>query len=208
MQKELKWKQWKILLSWAPKSLLYGDCTREIKMHLVHGTKVMAKLGSIFKTKDITLPTKVPYSQSHGFSSSQVWMRDLDHKEDKVLKNCPFKLWCWGRLESSLGSKTKTVHPKGNQPCIFVGRTDAETETPVLATWDEELTHWKRPWCWESLKASGEEGSRRWDGWMASLTQWTWVWANSRRQWRAGKPGMLQSMGWQRLGHDLVTEQQ
>ena len=208
MQKELKWKQWKILLSWAPKSLPYGDCTHEIKMNLVHGRKVMAKLGSIFKNQRHHFANKSPYNQSHGFSSSQVWIRELDHKEDKVPKNCPFKLWCWQRLECSLGSKTKTVHPKGNQPCVFIGRTDAETEAPVLATWDEELTHWKRPWCWESLKASGEEGSRGWDGWMASLTQWTWVWANSKRQWRAGKPGMLQSMGWQRLGHDLVTEQQ
>ena len=77
----------------------------------------------------------------------------------------------------------------------------------TLATWCKEPTHWKTPWCWERLKAGGEPGNRRWDGWMASLTQWTWVWANSGRQWRTGKPGLLQSMGSQRVGHNLVTEQ-
>ena len=65
----------------------------------------------------------------------------------------------------------------------------------TLATWFEELTHWKRHWCWERLKAGGEGDDRGWDGWMASLTQWTWVWANSERWWRTGKPGVLQSMG-------------
>ena len=64
-----------------------------------------------------------------------------------------------------------------------------------LATWCEELTHWKRPWCWERLKAGGKGDGRRWDGWMVSLTQWTWVWANFRCWWWTKKPGMLQSIG-------------
>ena len=76
----------------------------------------------------------------------------------------------------------------------------------VLATWYKELTHWKRPWCWESLKAGREGDNRRWDGWMASLTWWTRVWASSRSWWWTGKPGVLQSMGSQRLGHDWATE--
>ena len=76
----------------------------------------------------------------------------------------------------------------------------------TLATWCEELTHWKRPWCWERLKAGGEGDDRGWDGWMASPTQWTWVWVNSGSWWWTGKPGVLQSMGWQRVGHDWVTE--
>ena len=80
-------------------------------------------------------------------------------------------------------------------------------EIHTLATWWEELTHWERPWCWERLGA-GEGGSRRWDGWMVSLTQWTWVWANSGRQWKTGKTGVLESMGLQRVGHNLATEQQ
>ena len=69
----------------------------------------------------------------------------------------------------------------------------------TLATWCEKLTHWKRPWCWERLKVGGEGDDRRWDGWMASPTWWTWVWASSGSWWRTGKPGMLQSMGLQEL---------
>ena len=78
----------------------------------------------------------------------------------------------------------------------------------TLPTWCKDPRHWKRPWFWERLKGEGEGGNRGWDGWMASLTEWTWVWANSGRWWRTGKPGVLQSMGLQRVGHDLATEQQ
>ena len=76
----------------------------------------------------------------------------------------------------------------------------------TLATWCQELTHWKRLWFWERLKAGGEGEDRGWDGWMASLTRWTWVWAIFRSRWWTGKPGILQSMGSQRVGHDWVTE--
>ena len=72
----------------------------------------------------------------------------------------------------------------------------------------QEPTHWKRPWCWERLRAGGEGDDRGWDGWMVSLTQWTWVWANSGRWWRAGKPGVLQSMWSQRVRHNWATEPQ
>ena len=72
----------------------------------------------------------------------------------------------------------------------------------TLATWFQEPTHWKRPWCWERLKAKGEGGNRGLDGQIASPTQWTWIWANSGRQWR---PGMLQSMGSQRVRHSDCT---
>ena len=82
-----------------------------------------------------------------------------------------------------------------------IGRTDAESETPwtewtpCLATWCEELTHWKRSWCWERLKAKGEGDDRGWDGWMVSPTQWIWVWVGSWSWWWTGKPGIMQSMG-------------
>ena len=76
----------------------------------------------------------------------------------------------------------------------------------TLATWCEELTHLKRLWCWEGLGAGGEGDNRGWDGWMASLTQWTWVWVNSGSWWLTGRPGMLRFMGLQRVGHDWVTE--
>ena len=75
-----------------------------------------------------------------------------------------------------------------------------------LATWCKELTHLKRSWCWERLKMGGEGDDKWWDGWMASPTQWTWVWVNSRSWWQTGKPGVLQSMGSQRVRHDWGTE--
>ena len=77
----------------------------------------------------------------------------------------------------------------------------------ILATWCEELTHWKRPWCWEGLKAGGEGDNRRWDVWMAFLTRWMWVWASFGGWWWTGKPGVLQSMELQRVGHDWEIEQ-
>ena len=76
----------------------------------------------------------------------------------------------------------------------------------ILATSCEELTHWKRLWCWEGLRAGGEGDDRGWDGWMASLIRWTWVWVNSGSWWWTGRPGVLQFMGLQRVGHDWVTE--
>ena len=76
----------------------------------------------------------------------------------------------------------------------------------TLATWCEELAHWKRLWCWERLKAGGEGDNRGWDGLMVSLTQWIWVWASFRSWWWTGKPGVLQSMDSQRVRHDWVTE--
>ena len=76
----------------------------------------------------------------------------------------------------------------------------------TLATWCEELTHLKRTWCWERMKVRGEGDDRGWDGWMAPLTQWIWVWMNYRSWWWTGRPGVLQSMGSQRLGHDWATE--
>ena len=156
----------------------------------------MTNLESTLKCRDITLLTKVFIAKAMVFSSSHVWMWVLDHKESWALKN-----WCFWTvvlektLENPLDCKEiQSVHPKGDQSWIFTGRTDAKTETLTLATWCKDLTHLKRPWCWERLKA-GEGDDRGWDGWMASLTQWTWVWVNSESWWWTGKPGVLQSMG-------------
>ena len=104
----------------------------------------------------------------------------------------------------------KADNPKRNQSWIFIVRTDVEAETPILwpILWREELTHWERPWCWERLKVGGKGDDRGWDGWMASLTQRTWVWVNSRSWWWTGRPGVLQSMRSQRVGHDWASEQQ
>ena len=110
-------------------------------------------------------------------------------------------------VESLLDCKEiQPVHPKENKSWIFIRRTDAEAETSVLlATWWEELTHLKRPWCWERLKVGGEGDERGWDGWMESLTQWTWVWVISGSWWWTGKPGKLQSIRSQGVRHVWAT---
>ena len=80
-------------------------------------------------------------------------------------------------------------------------------KTPILWPPDnKELTHWKRPWCWERLKVGGEGDNRGWDGWLVPPIWWTWVWVSSGSWWWTGKPGVLQSMGSQRVGHNWVTE--
>ena len=111
-------------------------------------------------------------------------------------------------LKSPLDCKEiQPIHPKGIQSWIFIGRINVEAETPnTLATWCKELTHLKKSWCWERLKARREGDGRGWDGWMASLTQWTWVWVSSRSWWWTRKPVVVHSMRLQRVGHEWATE--
>ena len=133
---------------------------------------------------------------------------DVRVRESWALKNwCFWTMMLEKTLKSPLDHKEiQPVNPKGNQSWRFVGRTDVETETPTLATWCEELTPWKKPWCWARLKAGGEGDDRGWDGWMASPTQWTWVWVNSRSWWWTGRPCMLHSVESQRVRQDWATE--
>ena len=151
--------------------------------------------------------SKGPFSQSYGFFSSHVWMWELDYKEIWGLKN-----WCFWTvvlektLESPLDCKEiQPVHPKGNQSWIFIGRTDVEAETPIFVHLMQRTDSFETQ-CWKWLKAGGEGDDRRWDGWMASPTRWTWVWASSRNWWWTGRPGVLQSMRSQRVRHDQATE--
>ena len=129
-------------------------------------------------------------------------------KKAKYQRIDAFELWCWRSLLRVLDYKEiQSVHPKGNQPWMLIGRTEVEAETTnILATWCAELTHLKRLWCWERLKAGGKGDDRGWDGWMASPTQWIWVWESSRSWWWTGRPGVLQFMGLQRVGQDWATE--
>ena len=133
---------------------------------------------------------------------------ELNHKEGWVPKN-----WCFGTVvlekifESPLDSKIKPVNPKGNKPWIFTRRTDSETEAPTL--WSPDAKSWltgKDPDAGKNWRQKGEADDKGWDGWMASMTQWTWIWANSGRWCKTGKPGVLQPMGLQGVGHEW-TEQ-
>ena len=162
--------------------------------------KVMTNLDSILKSRDY-FANKCPCNQGYGFSSSHVWMWELDYKESWALKN-----WCFctvaleKTLERPLDLK-RSNHSILKRSVLGVHWKDWcwNWNSNTLATWCEELTHLKRPWCWERLRAGGEGDYRGWDGWMASPTQWTWVWVNSGSWWWTG---VLQFMGLQRVGHD------
>ena len=118
-----------------------------------------------------------------------------------------FELWCWRRLESTLDwREIQSVYPKGNQSWIFIGKTDVETETPIL--WPPDLKSW---FIWKDPDAGKdwrrvEKVTTGWGGWMASPPQCTWVWACSRNWWWTGKSGVQQSMGSQRVRYNWVTE--
>ena len=117
-----------------------------------------------------------------------------------------FELWCWRRFLRVPWTARKTNQSILRKSVLNIHRKDWcwSWNSNTLAIWCKELTHWKRPCCWKRLKTGGEGDNRGCDGWMASLTQWTWVWVNSGSWWTR-RPGMLQSMGSQRVGHDWVT---
>ena len=110
--------------------------------------------------------------------------------------------WCWGRDFLDISTELNT--PFSGIVCMVLLLQSSK----LISICSYVCLLWKKPRCWGRLRARGEEGNRRWDGCVTSLTQWTWVWAKSEREWMTGKPGMLQSMGSQRVGHDWATEQQ
>ena len=152
---------------------------------------------------------KEPSSQRYGFSSGPVWMWKLDYEESWVPKH-----WCFWTvvlektLESPLNCKEiQLVHSEGDKLWDFFGRNDTKEETPVL--WPLHAKSWligKDSDAGRDWGAGGEEDNRRWDGWMASLTRWTWVWVNSGSWWWTARPGVLRFMGSQRVRHNRATE--
>ena len=161
----------------APWKKSYDQCRQHIKKQSHH------------------LADKSLDSQSYGFSSSHVWMWELDHKEDCALKNWCFQIVVLEKaLEIPLDSKKiKPINPKWNQPWIFIGRTEAEATIFWPPDAKSRLTG-KDPDAGIDWGQEEKGVTEEWNSWMASPTQWTWVSANSRRWWRTRKPGMLQSM--------------
>ena len=185
-----------------------GDCNHEIKRHFLLGRKSMTNLDSILKCRDITLPTKVHLIKAMVFPVVTHGCESWTLKKAEQRRIDAFELWCWGRLLRvawTAGRSNQSIL-KESSPKYSLEGLMLKLKLHTLATWCEELTHWKRPWCWERLKAGREGVDRGWDGWMASPTQWIWIWVSSGSWWRTGKPGMLQSMGSQRVAHDWATE--
>ena len=185
-----------------------GDCSHEIKRRLLLGRKVMTNLDSILKSRDITLPKKVHLVKAMVFPVVMYGCESWTIKKAEHWRTDAFELWCWRRLltvpwtaRRSNQSILKEISPGRSLEGLML-----KLKLNTLATWWEELTHWKRPWCLERLRAEGEVDDRGWDGGMASPTQWTWVWVDSGNWWWTGRPGMLQRTGSQRIRHDWATE--
>ena len=186
-----------------------GDCTHEIKKATYSLEEKLWPTWTAYKKAETLFADKGLSSQSYGFSSSHVWMWELNHKEGWLTKN-----WCFWTVVlemtlESLGLQGDPTSQSLRKSVLNIHWKDWcwSWSSNTVATWCEELTHEKRPWCWEKLKAGGEGDDWGWDGCRAPLTQWTWVWASSGRLWRTGKPGVLLSMRWRTVGHDWVTEQ-
>ena len=137
---------------------------------------------------------KSPSSQSYGFSSSHVWSWTIKKAEHWRIDafECGVGEDSWEFLGLQ-GDSSSPSYRKSVLNIPWKGRCWSWNSN-TSATWWEELTHLKRPWCWERLRAGGEGDDRGWDGWMASPTQWTWVWMNSGSWWWTGRPVLLLSM--------------
>ena len=160
------------------------------------------------KSRDIILPTKVHLVKAMVFPVVMYGCESWTIKKAEHQRSDAFELWCWRRLLQSLGLQGDPTSPSQRRSILGVHWKDWcwSWNSNILATCCKELTHLKKPWCWEGLGAGGEGDNREWDDWMASPTQWTCVWVNSGSWWWTGRPGMLQSMGSQRVRHDWATE--
>jgi len=168
----------------------------------------MTNLDGILKSRDIILPTKVHTGKTLVFPVVLYGCKSWTIKKTEHWRTDSFELWCWRRLSESLKLQgDKPINPKGNQSWIFIGRTHVEAKTQYFVHLMQRADTLEKNPAGKDWRQE-EKGMTEWDGWMASPTQWTWVWASSRRWWRTGKPGMLQSMGPQRVGHIWVTTQQ
>ena len=202
------WKQCQTLFLGAPKSLQMVTAAMELKDTYSLEGKLWPNLDSIFKSRDITLPTKVSLVKAMVFPVVMYGCESWTVKKAECWRIDAFELWCWRRLlrvpwtaMRSNQSILKEISPG----CSLEGMM-LKLKLQYLGTSCEELTHWKRLWCWEGLGAGGEGDDRGWDGLMASLTRWICVWVNSESWWWTGKPGVLQFMGSQSVGHNWVTE--
>ena len=197
-----QWKQWETIFL-GSKITADGDCSHEIKRPLFLGRKVMTNLDS----RDITLST-VCLVKAMVFPVVMYGCESWTIKKAECRIIDGFELWCWRRL-----LRVSWTARRSNQSILWEISPEYSLEGLMLKLKGQyfghlmkELTHLKRPSCWERLKAEGEGDNRGWHFWMASATQWTWVWVNSRSWWWTGRPGVLQSMGLQRVRHDWATE--
>ena len=202
-----QWKQWQILFSWGPKSLQMVTAAMKLK-DVCFLEKSYDKSRQHIKKQRHYFVTKVHLVKAVVFPVVMHGCEGWTIKKAECQRIDAFELWCWRRLlrvpwtaRRSNQSVLKEINPEYSLEGLWWSLS-----SNTLATWCEELTHWKIPWCWEGLGAGREGDDRGWDGWMASPTRWTWVWVNSGSWWWTGRPGVLRFMGLQRVRHDWATE--
>ena len=162
----------------------YGDCSHELRRQLLLGRKMMTNLDRVLKSRDDA--DKGPYSWGYFLPSGHIQLREVDCKEGRVTKNgCLWTVMLEKTPESLLDSKE-------SNPEYSLERLMLKLQYFGHLMWTNNL---ESPWCWERLRAEGEEGVRGWDGWMASPMQWSWTWANFGRLWGTGRPGVLWPRG-------------
>ena len=185
-----------------------GDCSHEIKKHLLLGRKVITNLDSILKSSDIALPTKVLLVKATVFPVVLFGCEIWTVKWTKHRRISSFELWCWKALLRVFWTARRS-----NESILKEISPDYSLEGLMLKLKLQYFGH--QMWRADSLektlmlgklKAGWEGDDRRWDVWMASLTRWTWVWVSSRNWWWIWRPGMLQYMGSQRFRHNWMTE--
>ena len=187
-----QWKQCQTILL-GSKITVDGDCSHEIKRRLLLGRKVMTNLHSILKSRDITLPTKFHLVKAMVSPVVKYRCKSWIIKKVECQRINAFELWCWRRLLRVPWTSRRSNQSILKEISLNIHWQDWcwSWNSNTLATWRKDSTHWKRPWCWERLKAGGEGDNREWYGWMVSLMRWTRVWVRSRSWWWAGRPGML-----------------
>ena len=202
-----QWKECQTLFWGAPKSLQMVIAAMKLKDPYSLEVKLWPNLESILKSRDVTLPTKVHLVKSIVFPLVMYGCESWTLKKAECWRIDAFELWCWRRLLRVPWTSRRSNRSILKRLVLGVHWKDwCWRWNSKLATWCEELTHLKRPWCWKRLRAGAEEDERGWDGWMASPTQWTWVWVDSGSWWWTGRPGILWFMELQRLGQNWVTE--
>ena len=188
----------------APKSLQMVTAAMIIKRCLLLWRKVMTNLDSIFKSRDITLPTKVCLVKAMVFPVVMYGCESWTIKKAEHQRIDAFELWWWRRLlrvswtvRISNQSILEEISPECSLEVLMLKLKLQYFGHPM---WRADLFEKTR--CWERLKVEGEGDNRGWDGWMASPTQWTWVWVDSESRLWTGRPGRLRFTGSQRVGHD------
>ena len=202
------WKQWETLFWGGSKITADGDCSHEIKRHLLLGRKAMTNLDSILKSRDITLLTKVHLVKAMVFPVVMYGCESWTIKKAEHWRTDALELWCWRRLlrapwtaRRSNQSVLKEISPEYSLEGLML-----KLKLQYFDYLMRRIDSLEKTLMLRRLKAGGEGDDIGWNSWMASLTPWTWVWASSRRCLWTGKPGVLQSMGSQRVRHDWATE--